>query len=141
MKDDNRTVKQVMKQKCSVVGCCERHADNMACDCLAEAKAREQAKRQARKPKPPAAGVTVNPDDKESMRKVFNAAVHAMATGGDFTFQIDMADGRDVPADVAAKVMASVTQMLREIESAVTGKPAETEWVLRGMKAGVRAKS
>lgn len=33
-----RTVAEVIAEKCTVVGCCNRHADNMGCDCLEEAK-------------------------------------------------------------------------------------------------------
>lgn len=32
---NGRTIEQVRREKNSVVGCCNRHADNMACDCLA----------------------------------------------------------------------------------------------------------
>lgn len=39
---DSRTVEEVKKQRGSVAGCCNEHADNKWCDCLANAIARER---------------------------------------------------------------------------------------------------
>ena len=38
--DDLRTVEQVLWQQNSIVGCCNRHADQQACDCLLLARNR-----------------------------------------------------------------------------------------------------
>lgn len=45
--DDKRTPAQVELLKCSVYGCCNRHADQQACDCMEKAEARsvENARR------------------------------------------------------------------------------------------------
>lgn len=34
---EQRTKADVIRERGTVVGCCNRHADNMPCDCLAEA--------------------------------------------------------------------------------------------------------
>lgn len=43
--DDLRTVEQVKQQRASVTGCCNRHCDNQACDCLERAIVREDRAR------------------------------------------------------------------------------------------------
>lgn len=36
-----RTAAEVRAAQCTVVGCCNRHADNLACDCLERARGSE----------------------------------------------------------------------------------------------------